>query len=320
MFATAIQPGRPFPGEGRTSLLKESYRSKSRDNSVLISTDGNLYHLENILGRGGLSVVWRATRFTDGLQVAVKIASPHKAEEAGDLLCREAGLMAQLDHPNIVKLLDRGLTNDGNPFLVMELLAGQTLEQVLVAQTSLAPARATALCLQIASAVQYAHEKGILHRDIKPGNIILVERDGVETAVIYDFGISLTVGEDGTFYDNTSSGSLLYASPEQLSEERCTYNTDVYQLAMVMFETLTGRLPFEISIAGAVNYRRSTGPVLLSDDELGEKRLSRAMRSILSEALARDPQRRTGNMHIFKENIESTLDKTDSYDFSPAAA
>jgi serine/threonine-protein kinase len=99
----------------------------------------------------------------------------------------------------------------------------------------------------------------------------------------------------------------LYASPEQLSEEGCSYYTDVYQLALVMFEALTGRLPFEISVAGALNYRRGDGPLLLSDEELGEQKLHTDVRNLLEEALERDPQRRTRDMRSFIQKLQDAV-------------
>lgn len=186
----------------------------------------------------------------------------------------------------------------------MEILEGQTLEQVLIAETILDLERVVNIAMQVAAAVHHAHERGILHRDIKPSNIMLVKRNGFEKVVVFDFGISLLVGEDGLSLDQTSSGSLLYAAPEQLREQISTYNTDVYQLALVMFEAMTGRLPFDISISGALAYRRGPGPVLLDDDELGEQCLSSGMRAVLEAALQRETHKRTQNMRSFMQQLE----------------
>ncbi|MBX9723448.1 MAG: serine/threonine protein kinase, partial [Candidatus Obscuribacterales bacterium] len=213
-----------------------------------------------------------------------------------------------------------GTSSDGDPFIAMEILEGQTLEQLLISETVLDLPRVARICLQVAEAVQHAHERGILHRDIKPSNIMLVEKDGFETAVIFDFGISLSVGEDGSSYDETSSGSLLYASPEQLGEQICSYNTDVYQLALVMFEALTGRLPFEISVSGALAYRRGQGPVLLSNEELGEQKLHEGIRKVLEGALDRNPKARTRNMACFINELSVALMQLGLWNFSARVA
>ena len=307
-------------GSFSKTFLGQPCRKETGDNAVLLSSSGNIYRLESVLGVGGLSVVYRAYRYSDGKEVAVKVANTNKAPEAKALLAREAELMSRLQHENIVELYESGTTVDGDPFIAMEILEGQTLEQVLVTHTSLDLQRVAKICLQVAEAVQHAHDRGILHRDIKPGNIMIVNRDGVEKAVIYDFGISLTVGADGSSFDETSSGSLLYASPEQLDEQICSYNTDVYQLALVMFEALTGRLPFEISVKGALDYRRGRGPVLLSNDELGGKRLCEGVRVVLEKALERNPKKRTVNMMSFINELRQALVEPGAWGFKSKSA
>ncbi len=301
------------------AFLGQPCRKEMGDRGVVRGRSGNVYKLESVLGIGGLSVVYKAIRVNDGQAVALKVADVQKAPEAQDLLKREAQLMERLQHHNIVKLYEAGATTDGDPFIAMEILEGQTLEQVLIAETYLDAERVLSIALQVAAAVQYAHEKGILHRDIKPSNIMLMKRNGFEKVVVFDFGISLPVGEDGNSLDQTSSGSLLYASPEQLKEQTSTYNTDVYQLALVMFEAMTGRLPFEISISGAIAYRKGPGPVLLSDAELGEQRLFPAVRCALESALQRDNRKRTQNMRSFLQELEFVWEEVSSIYFHATA-
>ena len=308
MLTTVVQSAfGKLGGTFSKAFLGQPCRKQTGDNSVVTSKGGNIYKLESVLGMGGLSVVYRAVRHSDGKVVALKVANMEKSPEAKVLLRREAQLMQNLEHSNIVRMYEAGESVDGDPFIAMELLEGQTMEQLLISETFLDLPRVARICLDVAEAVHHAHLNGILHRDIKPSNIMLVKRNGRERAVVYDFGISLTVGEDGSSSDNTSSGSLLYASPEQLSEQNCSYNTDVYQLALVMFEALTGRLPFEISISGALAYRRGEGPVLLSDEELGEFALEANVRKVLEDALHRNPHERTRNMHRFIVDLKSAL-------------
>lgn len=314
MLATAVQSaigrlGGPFS----KAFLGQPCRKESSDNGLLISSNGNIYKLESVLGVGGLSVVYKALRYADGKHVALKVANLKKSPQAKDLLFREAELMSRLSHKHIVKMFESGTTVDGDPFIAMEILEGQTLEQLLIAETSLSLKRVAHLFLQVAEAVQHAHEKGVLHRDIKPSNIMIVKKDGEETAIVYDFGISLSVGEDGASFEESSSGSLLYASPEQLSEQACSFNTDVYQLALVMFEALTGRLPFEISVSGALAYRRGQGPVLLSNEELGEKGIANNVRQVLENALERNPKTRTRNMLNFINSLKEALHTLSSW-------
>ena len=316
MLTTVVQSAfNKLGGSFSQAFLGQPCRKQQDDNSVIVSKTGNIYKLESILGMGGLSVVYRATRFSDGKVLALKVANVEKAPEARELLRREAQLMERLDHPKIARMFEAGESLEGDPFIAMELLEGQTLEQLLISETVLDLPRVAQICLDVAEAVHHAHECGILHRDIKPSNIMLVRENGKETAVVFDFGISLELGEDGSSNDESSSGSLLYASPEQLSEENCSYNTDVYQLALVMFEALTGRLPFEISISGALAYRRG-GPVLLSNEELGPQALTANIRKVLEDALDRNPQKRTRNMSSFMEELQNALSQPGVWTFT----
>lgn len=321
MLPTVVQSAfSKLGGNFSRAFLAQPFRKLEQDRSIVFSAGGNIYRLEGILGIGGLSVVYKATCFSDGKAVALKLADSEKSPDAKGLLAREAELMTRLNHENVVKLYESGQTIEGDPFIAMEILEGQTLEQLLISETILDLERAGKICMDVAAAVQHAHEMGVLHRDIKPSNIMLVNRNGVETAVVYDFGISLSIGDDGISFDESSSGSLLYASPEQLSDYACSYGTDVYQLALVVFESITGRLPFEISVSGALAYRKGQCPVLLSDEELGAQALPACIRKVLEKALERDPARRTGSMKSFGDELNQALMLLKSWKLSAAAA
>ncbi len=283
------------------SVLQSSC-NEDRAGQVLIATDGHIYKLVGVLGRGGLSTVYRAIRFSDGEVLALKIADRERAQEAGELLKKEAELLGRMEHSHIVKLLDQGMTREGDPFIVLNLLRGDTLEQLLRAEKALPLKRAANICLQVAAALEHAHSQGIIHKDIKPANIMITEEDGEDKVILYDFGIATTVELTGVANEQSSSGSLLYAAPEQLNEMPCSYGTDVYQLALVLFETLTGRLPFEYSVSGALKYRRS-GPLLVDDIELGERALDQHIRQILESALERNPADRTATMRSFADGL-----------------
>ena len=287
---------------GRTLQVSDC---EDRQGQVLIARDGHIYKLVGVLGRGGLSTVYRAIRFADGEVLALKIAAAHRIDETGPLLKKEAEILKRLNHTNIVKLLDEGETREGEPFIVLGILRGETLEQVLGAEKVLPLNRAANICLQVASALEYAHSQGVIHKDIKPANIMIIDDNGEDTVVLYDFGIATAV-ESGISVERNSNGSLLYAAPEQLGEEPCSFSTDVYQLALVLFETLTGRLPFEKSVASAWKYRH-TGPLLVDDNELGELALGEQLRLVLLSALERNPLQRTSTMANFAESLYQAM-------------
>lgn len=279
----------------------QTARNETREGEVIIARDGHIYKLAGVLGRGGLSTVYRAIRFSDGEVLALKIADTERAEEAAELLRKEALILKRLNNPHIVSLVDQGETRNGEPFIVMDLLHGQTLEELLASEKSLSLDRAAGICLQVASALEYAHSQGVIHKDIKPSNIMILDAEH-DIVVLYDFGIATTIEETGVVGEESSSGSLLYAAPEQLSDLPCGYSTDVYQLALVLFETLTGRLPFEMSISAALKYRK-TGPLLVENSELGERALGEAIRDVLESALQRNPESRTATMRHFADSL-----------------
>lgn len=286
------------------AFLSQPFRKDAEDAGVIVTARGQIYRLLALLGTGGLSVVYRACRISDGQMVALKMADDSKAPEASDLLRREAQFLSRLNHPNIVKLIDSGETLEGDAFLAMELLEGQTLEQLLVAAQNLDLRRAAEICVQVASALDYAHNTGVLHRDIKPSNIMILPSG---RAVLYDFGIAVDLDDQGSYVEEgSSSGSLVYASPEQLAQKPLQSGTDIYQLGLVLFEIMTGRLPFEISISGALAYRRR-GPLLPDNDLLGDVALSDELRQLLESALERDICQRLSSMKGFAEGLSRAL-------------
>src|SRR3954454_12678745 len=200
------------------------------------------YRVVRHLARGGMASVWEAEDGILGRRVAVKVLAEHLAEDtaAGERFQREARAAAKVsNHPNVVTIYDVG-EHDGRTFIVMELYTGGTVAQRLKQGR---PDHATAIAWleQAAAAIDAAHEEGLVHRDIKPGNLLLDERDRLAVA---DFGIA-RLAHDQTV---TSSGQVLgtasYLAPEQARGESATAASDRYSLAVVAYELLTGRRPF----------------------------------------------------------------------------
>ena len=207
------------------------------------------YALRGLLGKGGMGSVWQAKHLTLGVDVAIKLILPSLATtEAGDRLFREARSAALLDHPNIVRVFDFGWSEHQEPFIVMELLRGATLAQLLSARLRLPADLAVQLVLPVASALEAAHAHGIVHRDIKPDNIVLVGTpQGTIVPKVVDFGIAKLLHEDASL---TRAGAVVgspsYMAPEQASggfgvDERA----DVWALCVVLYESLAGFRPYE---------------------------------------------------------------------------
>jgi serine/threonine protein kinase len=206
------------------------------------------YALTEQLGRGAMGVVYRATELHSGRSVALKILHrkflPGSVERVRFL--REAQALASVSHPNIVRVFDMGFDAVGHPFVVMELLPGQTLAH-LIERGPVDVRVAVGVTIGLLSALAAVHDAGIVHRDIKPGNIMVARVGGEVMVKLVDFGLSRRFGEDDRV---TASGVALgtppYMSPEQIMGERVGPSSDVYSVGCTLFELLTGRPPYDM--------------------------------------------------------------------------
>src|ERR1051325_3020567 len=205
------------------------------------------YRLEAKLGEGGMGAVYRATRLMIGDEVAVKILHSEQHDpKASERFRREAQAAARLKHPNAVNIYDFGVTDDGLQYLVMEFLEGESLRKIIKQQGPLPCSTAAEILSQVCAGLDEAHRHHIIHRDIKPDNIIInVTVTGIRVKVL-DFGIAKIY--DHTASSLTQTGNVLgtphYMSPEQCIGEELDSRADVYSLGVVLYEMLTGRVPF----------------------------------------------------------------------------
>ena len=207
------------------------------------------YQLLRMLDQGGMGVVWVAHHLALDVHVALKLVRPEAgSEQAAERLLLEAQSAARLNHPAILRVLDVGKTREGDPFLVMELLDGEVLADVLEREGRLDAITAVRTILPIADALSALHAKGILHRDVKPENIFLARCDsGRWQPKLIDFGVAKL--EQRAAKRLTKQGMAVgtpsYMSPEQLKGEETDGRSDVWAFSVVLYETLTGALPFE---------------------------------------------------------------------------
>jgi serine/threonine-protein kinase len=211
------------------------------------------YLLQRPLGQGGMGAVWVAEHIELRSQVAVKFihAPIAAAEHARRRFSREARAAAALRGPNVVQVFDYGI-DQRDPYIVMELLKGETLRARLAAERQLSVEHVRVLALQVANALRRAHEQGIVHRDLKPENIFLAKDDEPFTVKLLDFGLAKIVGKQATMAGELTLpgnpiGTLQYMSPEQLKGGNVDERTDVWAFGVVVFECLTGVLPFKAS-------------------------------------------------------------------------
>ncbi len=237
---------------------------------------GERYRIVARLGAGGMGVVYRAEHTLMDKPFAVKLlhAELGGSEELALRFEREAKSASRLDHPNIIRVTDFGREADGTLFLVMELLEGPPLSEVLAEARRLPLGRAVALVAQILDALAHAHALGVVHRDLKPDNVIVSSRPGwTEQAKLLDFGIAKLVGGDeGTDAGPTLTragtifGTPAYMAPEQITGEPLDARADLYAVGVVLFELLTGRCPFVADdLAGLLGKHLSEAPPRLSD-------------------------------------------------------
>ena len=208
------------------------------------------YEIIKELGKGATSAVYQAYDPFQNRQVAIKVVFP---EALGDkehgrrykkLFVTEASLAGKLSHPHIVAIFDAAADEDGS-YIVMEYVDGTTLEQYTRHENLMPIQKIVEIVYKCARALEYASRQGVIHRDIKPANILLAGESDIK---ISDFGAALTVAAETT--QVSGIGSPAYMSPEQVKEQQLTYQTDIFSLGVVMFQLLTGRLPFK----GANNY------------------------------------------------------------------
>lgn len=268
------------------------------------------YRLTDVIAVGGMGTVYRAQRADASYdkEVAVKLLAPGPIDpEARRQFERERQLLARLEHANIARLIDGGMTDDGRPYIVMEYVGGVPITHYCTSR-SLSLELRLRLFRQVCAAVAHAHRRLIVHRDLKPANI-LVSDDG--TAKLLDFGISRLLPEDretAASLTITSAGlmTLRYASPEQLRGEPLTTAGDVYSLGVVLYELLTERMPYETG-GGLRSAVEAVCEAPVPTPSAVHRQLNREIDAIVLTAIARQAERRYASVEALSDDIERYL-------------
>jgi serine/threonine-protein kinase len=259
------------------------------------------YELEELVGSGGMSSVYRAHDRLLERTVALKILHEQFTRDDAyvERFRREARAVAQLAHPNIVTVIDRG-EQDGRQFIVFEYVDGMNLKELMTQEGPASPREAIELALQVARGLSFAHENGLVHRDVKPQNVLL-DADG--RAKVTDFGIAHAVDVDGMTITGTIMGTSNYIAPEQARGQAVDEQTDVYSLGCVLYELLTGEVPFEGDNFVAVAMRHVNEPAPSVRDVRPDvpPRLDRA----IQQAMAKDHGERFDSMADFAAELEA---------------
>jgi hypothetical protein len=264
---------------------------------------GGRYRLTAPLGEGGMSTLWRAVDQQLDREVAVKILRPQYSADPGFAarFRQEARSVASLTHPNIVSVYDYGTDAEGTTqYIVMQLVEGRDLAAILKERGRISTDDAVQVAIAVASALEAAHRRGIVHRDVKPGNILITDEGDVK---VTDFGIARAVSEASMTVTGTTLGSVHYFSPEQARGDEVTGRSDVYALGIVLYEMLTGHRPFEGDSAAGVALKRLTEnpprPMVAGQP------LPPGLEAILRRALEREPDKRFPDAGSFAEALRS---------------
>ena len=262
------------------------------------------YELEQLVGEGGMSSVYRAHDTVLERRVAIKVLHEHYSSdpEYVERFRREARAIARLAHPNVVTVIDRGEWDD-RQFIVFEHVAGENLKTAIERVGAMPVRRALVLGIQIARALAYAHELEIVHRDVKPHNVLL---DPAGTAKVTDFGIARTLDVDEAL---TQTGTVLgtgqYLSPEQANGGRGDERSDQYSLGVVMFELLTGEVPYSGGSLMAIAMKHVNDPVPSVRERRPE--VPSRLDSVVACAMAKSPEDRFPSMQAMVTALEACL-------------
>jgi len=274
---------------------------------VVGETIAGRYEVEELVGHGGMSSVYKARDALLERHVALKILHEQYSndEDFVERFKREARSVAQLQHPNIVTVIDRG-EEDGRQFIVFEYVEGENLKEHVVRKGRLDVREALEIADEVARGLAFAHGQGLIHRDVKPQNVLL---NGDGRAKVTDFGIARTLDVDGMTQTGTILGTSNYIAPEQASGQPVDAHSDVYALGAVLYELLAGEVPFpgESFVAVAMKHMHEPAPNLLDVRRDVPLRVAAAV----DRALEKDPEQRFPTMDAFAAELEACLAELD---------
>lgn len=301
--------GSPSPSSGG-QCPRCGARSYQREDKLIGTTIADKYLLESKLGTGGMCEVYRARHVVIGKEVAVKILRPELAADPmiAERFEQEARAASRIRHPNAIDVNDFGVADGTTPYIVMELVDGKTVGQLLRESGQFSVERAVNILRQVCSALESAHMAGVIHRDIKPDNIMIAEYEGGDWVEVCDFGVA-KIQEDvnrraALTGANFILGTPRYMSPEQCEERPVDARSDIYSLGVVLYEMLTGEAPFEgNSTRLLVAHTFETPPLIRSK----RPDLPADLEAVVMRALDKDPARRPQSAAEFFQAVERAV-------------
>ena len=267
------------------------------------------YEVKRLLGSGGMAEVFLAYDLILDRQVAVKMLAYNFKNDRESLrrFTREATSTTELMHPNIVNIYDVGEAHV--PYIVMEYIGGTDLKEYINRHHPIAHQTVVSIMDKILSAISYAHSQGVIHRDIKPYNILIDEKGTVK---ITDFGIALALSQNSLTQTNSLLGSVHYISPEQARGAIATKASDIYSLGILLYELLTGTVPFkgESAVSIALKHFQNDFPSVRDQ----QPSIPQALENVILKATAKDPNHRYSSVEAMREDLQTVLDPTRRYE------
>ena len=265
---------------------------------------GERYRIIDTLGEGGMANVYLAKDIILQRKVAVKVLrlDLQKDPQTEARFQREALATSELSHPNIVSVLDVG-TDQGLPYMVMEYVDGPDLKEYIQQNYPLDLHQVINIMDQILSAVALAHKHNVIHRDLKPQNILMDKRGNIKIA---DFGIAVALNQSSVTQTNSIMGSVHYMSPEQTRGGMVTKQSDIYSLGIILYELITGHVPFSGDTPVAIALKHAQEPVPSIRQKNPE--IPQALENVVLKATAKDPRDRYSSAQEMKEDLDTCLD------------
>lgn len=274
----------------------------------------NQFEFLSVIASGGMGTVYEARHLVLNQKVAIKMMQTERLDEKNVTRFKhEAEALAALEHTNIIHVRDYGLTENGHPYMVLDYVEGMSMSQMIQSRGPIPVMFAIEFFAQIADALAHAHERGVLHQDLKPNNIMICESGKlIPYAKLIDFGIAKIVNGEATPAGLTNTGDILgspaYMSPEQANGRAIDHRTDIYSLGCVMFEALTGTLPFKGATALEIVSHHINAPApLISDASLNE--FPKELVQLVARCLEKDPNNRVQSMTELRDNLLDILVK-----------
>lgn len=312
--------GLKYPDENDQCFVDKATLEELPDERLGTLLKGR-YQIEEKLGEGGMAVVYRARNTLVERQVAVKVMNAHLASDADlkERFRREAKNAASVAHPNIIEIHDHGEAEDGTPFLVMEILDGEPLDEI-IKRGPIAPGQVAALGVQISRGLARAHDFDVLHRDLKPENIFISRDANGQLTIpkLLDFGIARSMHDSRLTSAGQIFGTPQYMAPERVTSIDAGAPADLYALGVIFFEMVTGRLPFESkNVPGFfIKHMQEAPPQpsqLVPD-------IPRRLESLILALLAKSPDERPVDAHAVTKALEPLVPQGAAAVLPPAAA